>query len=114
MTSTDIPDSTAAPDSHASNTEHSAETPSSNPVAPPYDAAPPIASENARAEQPIEHTSNTEVPTEHLPHASVEEITPALPERPQAATTADATAERVSPEVESLKAMFPDFDVLIL
>ena len=95
MTTTDIPARTPSPTDAAATAEAA-----SKPVAPSDTPAP-------LNDQPAASATPT-----HSPEA--EQTTRVAEEQPARPQTTDAPEERISPEVEGLKAMFPDFDVVIL
>ena len=108
-TTTESPERTTSPSNPASKPEDHVESEASKPAAASDTAPPPAANESVRAEglPSLERSADNNVA-----QISESASTPDLPTRPQ--ETPISPVERISPEVESLKAMFPDFDATIM
>ncbi|KAL5523459.1 hypothetical protein ACEPAG_7632 [Sanghuangporus baumii] len=98
MTTTDIPARTPSPTEAAT-----AET-TSKPVTSSDTPASPRVADGDRV-------ADSTILTQASEAGQVDHVTEQQTSRPQ---TTDTTFERMSPEVESLKAMFPDFDIIVL
>ncbi|EJD02659.1 uncharacterized protein FOMMEDRAFT_146546 [Fomitiporia mediterranea MF3/22] len=111
MTSTETPERASSPKSPTQIPEQPAETETHKPVA---SADSPVS-----ISSPAPGYTHAEEPTNVSPSAEADHATSTLNEQPVPDTPArpqgpEQPTERISPEAESLKAMFPDFDTGII